>query len=154
MKSSYYYKLRDITIEVVETSNGRKYYVFDIHSGEIKLSNRFDDQIFGGVAGSETDLDELTKEEYEEQVSIMRNRVEMNKKLPIYCVVASSTAIKVINRVGRTGVLIPTSYIFNVGTHEFEYNMSYRSKAYGEEGEVRYLSKEEFDVFIETLKCR
>ncbi|MCG8331193.1 MAG: hypothetical protein MI974_26120 [Chitinophagales bacterium] len=152
MKSPYYCKIRDIPIKVIETSTGRKYYVFNMQTGEMELSTRFDNEVFGGIAGSETNLDELTKEAFEKQITIMRNRLEMNKMIPFYCIVADSLAIKVINKKGLSGKLIPTSYVFNKKTDEFEYNMSYRTKAYGEEGNVKYVTKEEFDSYIESIK--
>lgn len=149
MNLPYYCKIIETPIKVVEENGERKYYAFDWKTGEFCATSKFNSRPLGGIGGSETDFDQLTKDEFEEQLTKVKNRYHMNKSIPFYFAY-NGGLVKVIYQKTITGVEMPTFHVLNDETGLFEYNHGFRTIAYGEEGPVQYLSEEEFNDYVQS----
>jgi hypothetical protein len=149
MKLPYYCKIFETPIFVTEENGKIIHYVFDWKKGGLYSSIRFDNEPLGGIAGSEANLDELTKEEFEKQLVKSKNRFNINKELPVFCIY-NEKAIKIANIDGMFNSQIPAFFVLNETTGEFDRDNNYREAAYREKGNVKYVSEDEFNDYVKS----
>jgi len=149
MKLPYYCRILETPILVTEENGKIVHYVFDWKKGGLYVSDRFDNKPLGGIAGSEANLDELTKEEFQKQLSKAKNMFEINKRIPVFCIY-NNKAIKVVNVEGAFNSLIPAFFVLNEATGNFERDGNYREAVYGEKGHVEFVNEDQFNAYVNS----